>query len=184
MIESEEAVTTISAENKNKNRDVKKVYPPYIKSLLTKKVILTITEIGKNIKQNLEDKIVSLMEGKCIEEGFIRPNSVRVVSYSCGIINTENIEFQTVFECYVCHPVEGMEVICTVKTITKAGIHAEYIDTNDVVPIVVFVAREHHFNDKFFASVKESAKIKVRVVGIRYELNDLQICVIGKLLQD
>jgi DNA-directed RNA polymerase subunit E'/Rpb7 len=184
MAESEEAVIRLPANDKNKKRDVKKVYPPYIKSLLTKKVVLAITEVGKNIKQNLEDKIVSVMEGKCIEEGFIRPNSVRVISYSCGIINTENIEFQTVFECYVCHPVEGMEILCTVKTITKAGIHAEYIDVNDVVPIVVFVAREHHFNDRFFADVKESSKIKIRVIGIRYELNDTQICVIGKLLQE
>lgn len=162
----------------------KKIYPPYIKSLLTKKVILHITEVGKNIKQNLEDKIVYMVEGKCIEEGFIRPNSVRIISYSCGIINTENIEYQAVFECFICHPVEGMEIICNVKTITKAGIHAEYTDTNDVIPIVIFIARDHHYNDKYFGSIKESTKIKARVIGIRYELNDPQICVIGKLLQE
>ena len=172
------------ADNMLKKRDPKKIYPPYIKSLLTKKIILKITEIGKNIKQNLEDKIVSIVEGKCIEEGFIRPSSVRIISYSCGLINTENTEFQTVFECFVCHPVEGMEIVCTVKTVTKAGIHAEYIDVNEVIPIVVFIAREHHYNDKFFATIKESSKIRIRVIGIRYELNDLQICVIGKLLQE
>ena len=77
-----------------------------------------------------------------------------------------------------------MEIVCTVKTVTKAGIHAEYIDVNEVIPIVVFIAREHHYNDKFFATIKESSKIRIRVIGIRYELNDLQICVIGKLLQE
>ena len=160
----------------------KKIYPPFTKSLLTKKVILHITEIGKNIKQNLENKIVSMVEGKCIEEGYIKPQSVMIISYSSGNINTENIEFQTVFECFVCHPVEGMEITCITKTITKAGIHAQYIDSNGVIPLVIFVARDHHFNDKYFSTIKENAKINIRVIGIRYELNDTHICVIGELL--
>ena len=71
-----------------KTSDVRKIFPPYIKSLLTKKISLHITEIGKNIKQNLEHKIISMVEGKCIEEGFIRPSSVKIQTYSCGIVNS------------------------------------------------------------------------------------------------
>lgn len=160
----------------------RKIYPPYIKSILTKKVTLHINEIGSNLVRNIEEKIASTIEGKCIEEGFIRPNTVKIVNYSCGIINMENIVFQVVFECFICHPVEGMELTCTIKAITKAGIHAEYIDTNNVVPIVAFVARDHHYSDKYFNSVKDGAKITVRIIGCRYELHDQQICVIAKLL--
>ena len=141
-----------------------------------------INEVDVYIQKNLEDKIVAMVEGKCIEEGFIKPSSVRIVSYSSGNVNTQYIEFQTVFECFVCHPVEGMEILCNTKTITKAGIHAQYEDSNGVVPLVIFVARDHHYNDKYFGSIKENAKIKVRVIGIRYELNDPHICVIGELI--
>ena len=160
-----------------------KVYGVYIDSLLTKKVILSITEIGKNIKENLQRKLSDSMEGKCIEEGFIRPGSVRIETYSSGLVNTENIEFQTVFTCKICHPVEGMLIECTSKTITKAGIHAQVID-RDIVPVTVFVARDHHNMDRYFQSIKEDTKILVKVIGIRYELNDPYICVLAKLLKE
>ncbi len=158
-----------------------KIYGVYTDSLLTKKVILNITEIGKNIKENLQKKLANTMEGKCIEEGFIRPDSIRIMSYSNGIINTEYIEFQTIFTCKMCHPVEGMLIECQSKTITKAGIHAEVIE-NEIVPVTIFVARDHHNMDRNFQSVKENMTIYVKVIGIRYELNDPYICVIGKLV--
>ena len=162
------------------NRE-RKLYGVYIRSILNQKVLLSITEIGKNVKQNLEQKIISKNEGRCISEGFIRPNSVRIISYSSGLINSEYVEFQTVFECMVCHPVEGQKIECTVKTVTKAGIHAEVI-TDDIVPVVVFVARDHHNTNKYFNAIKENAKITVSVIGVRFELNDPYICVIGQLI--
>lgn len=166
---------------KDKKKD--KIYGVYIKSVLTKKVVLSITEIGKNIKQNLEKKIVSQTEGRCIAEGFIRPNSVRVISYSAGIVNMDKVEFHTIFECMICHPVDGMLIECRVKTITKAGIQAHVIDKDEVIPVVVFLARDHHTNDRSFGDIKEGTQIVVRVIGTTYELNDPHIYVIGKLVQ-
>ena len=161
-----------------------KIYGVYIKSLLTKKVIVNINEIGKNVKQILENKVTTVLEGKCIAEGFIKPNSVKIISYSSGNVNGENIEYIVVFDCMVCHPVEGMLIECTSKTITKAGIHAQVIDVNDVIPLTIFIARDHHNNDYHFNSIKENMKIMVKVIGIRYELNDPYICAIGKLVQE
>ena len=169
---------------KRVNNEKSKIYGVYIKSLLTQKVILSINEIGKNTKQNLEKKIPAKIEGKCIEQGFIRPNSVAVKSYSSGLINTANVEFQVVFECNICHPVEGMLIECDVKTVTKAGIHAVVKTDEDVIPVTVFVARDHNYNDSYFGTIKENMKIITRVIGIRYELNDPFICVIGKLVQN
>lgn len=160
-----------------------KIFGVYIKSILTKKTILSITEIGSNTKKILEDKITSGVEGKCIAEGFIRPGSVRIISYSSGVVNADNVEFQTVFECMICHPVEGMKIECTSKTITKAGIHAQVVDMNDVIPVTVFIARDHHNTDKHFNTIKENMDIVVKVIGIRYELNDPYICVIGQLVE-
>lgn len=169
-------------EQQNKNKE--KIYGVYIKSLLTKKVIVNINEIGKNIKQILENKITSVLEGKCIAEGFIRPNSVKIVSYSSGNVNGDNIEYIVVFDCMICHPVEGMLIECTSKTITKAGIHAQVIDKNNVIPLTVFIARDHHNKDNYFNSIKENMQIIVKVIGIRYELNDPYICAIGKLVKE
>jgi DNA-directed RNA polymerase subunit E'/Rpb7 len=165
------------------NKDSRQIYGVYIQSILTMKVVLSITEIGKNVKQNLERIISKNTEGKCIAEGFIRPGSVKVIRYSSGNINNEKVEFQTVFECMVCHPVEGMLIECDIKTVTKAGIHAEVSDNTGAIPITVFVARDHHFTDRHFAELKENMKVTVRVIGVRFELNDPYICVIGKYVE-
>ena len=169
--------------NDQRKTNQAKVYGPYLLSMLTMKVSLSINEVGKNIKQNLERKISKKTEGRCIAEGYIKPSSVSVISYSNGIVNNEQIEFQTVYECMVCYPVEGMHVECQTKTITKAGIHAEVVDETGIVPITVFIARDHHFVDKYFATIGENTQILVKVIGVRFELNDPYICVIGKLLE-
>ena len=167
---------------RGKQEEKGKVYGVYIDSMLTKKVILSIVEIGRNVKENIQKKISVQMEGKCIEEGFVRPGSIRIVKYSSGLINTEHIEFQVVFSCKICHPVEGMIIESQTKTITKAGIHAEVLD-GEIVPVTIFVARDHHNMDRHFQTIKENTTIYIKVIGIRYELNDPYICVIGKLLE-
>ena len=177
--------TTIRSDNIKTVKSMKgepKIYGVYMNSLLTQKVILSITEIGKNIKQNLEQKIIFKNEGRCISQGFIRPNSVKIVSYSSGLIQSENIEFQAVFECMICNPVEGMIIECTVKTVTKAGIHAEVITENEIVPVTAFIAKDHYATNAYFNSVKENDSISVKVIGSRFELNDPYVCVIGQLL--
>jgi DNA-directed RNA polymerase subunit E'/Rpb7 len=168
-------------ENPKTAVDQRKIYGVYNKSVLDTKVILSVTEIGKNIKANLESKIVSKIGGKCITEGYIKPGSIHIINYSSGSINGDIIEYHVLFECMVCLPVEGMLIECTSKTITKAGIHAQVIDEDDNMPVTVFVARDHHHIDDRFLSVKENTKITVRVIGIRYELNDNYICAIANL---
>lgn len=168
----------------NKAMDKKtdsKVYGVYLKSLLSCKVSLGINEVGSNLKQNLEKKLSSKIENKCSAEGFIKPNSVSVISYSAGTVNSANIDFQVVYECMICNPVEGMLIECTVKTITKAGIRGEVIEEGGTLPVTVFVARDHNYNDSRFHDIKENSKILTKVIGVRYELNDPCVCVISKL---
>jgi DNA-directed RNA polymerase subunit E'/Rpb7 len=142
---------------------------------------MKIREVGRNTKANIERKIVEKVEGKCIPEGYIRPDSVRIISYSSGIINQENIEFQVVFECLVCNPVEGMKVDCVIRTITKAGIHAEVITEKGYIPLKIFVARDHNYSNPLFSQVKEGATVKVKIIGKRFELNDPYIVAIASL---
>ena len=160
----------------------KNVYGVFHRSSLQKKVILKITEIGKTLKQNLERKIIKQVEGKCIAEGYIRPNSVRIVNYSSGNINGEFVEYTVVYECMVCYPTEGMIVECTVKTITKAGIHAEVVAEEGIVPLTVFIIRDHNYTNKLFPQIKENMKINARIVGTRFEINDTNICAIATLV--
>ena len=159
-------------------------YGVYIRSILQMKIALSITEIGRNVTQNLENMIRMKTEGKCIAEGFIRPNSVRVLTYSSGLIKDDHVEFCTTYECMVCYPVKDMMVSCTVSEVTKAGIHAYVKDVDsDNVPITVFVARDHHSTSKYFNSIKENALIDARIIGVRFELNDPSITTIAAIVE-
>jgi len=154
----------------------------YINTTLTTKIPLHITEVGQTVQKNLEEALNERIANKCIEEGYIRPNSIKIHTYSAGTIRQEFVDFHVVFQCQVSSPVEGQVLECTVKTITKAGIHAQCVDNEGNVPITVFVARDHHHHSQEFQHVKDGDNVRVSVIGTRYELNDSYICVIAKLI--
>jgi len=132
----------------------------------------------------LKKSIAFNYEGKCLVEGFIKPNSSKIITYSSGLIERGNlISFEIVFECDICFPVEGTKINCVAKNITKAGIRAE--SAFDMPsPIIVFIARDHHYNMAEFGTIKEDDKITVRIIGQRFELNDKFISIIGELVKE
>jgi DNA-directed RNA polymerase subunit E'/Rpb7 len=153
----------------------------YLNSILTTTLQLHITQIGNRIKQNLETKLRYKIANKCIEEGFVSPNGIEIIQYSSGQITSDYIKYHVVYSCWIAHPIDGMTIECSVKTITKAGIHAQVIDKRGNIPVTVFVARDHNHMDPMFSEVKEGEQIMVEVIGTRYELNDPYICAIGNL---
>lgn len=106
----------------------------YSRSIIDRKVTLPITAIGKNLKQVIEEYISFHFEGKCVVEGFIKPDSTNLITYSSGTIKRGNhVSFDVVFECELCFPVEGTIIACLAKTNTKAGITAESVGENQVL---------------------------------------------------
>lgn len=160
----------------------KNEYSVYARNMISMKVHLKMSEVGDSTKLNLERKIVQRTEGKCIPEGYVRPDSVKITTYSSGVIKMNLVEFQVVFECLICNPVEGQTVECTTKSITKAGIHAEVMTDRKFVPMKIFVARDHNYANRMFGDVKEEETIRVRIIGKRFELNDPYIVAIASLM--
>ena len=124
----------------------------YMQNILTRKVKLPFTSVGSNLVENISQDLSNRIEGKCVQEGFIKRNSIRIVNYSAGIITGKFVTFTVVFECLVCRPVEGMKFKTLIKNITKAGIRCETME--DPSPVVVFIARDHHFKSKEFSQLK------------------------------
>lgn len=151
----------------------------FIQTILSKNVTLPFIMVDQNIKQTLKNFLQENFEGKCNIDGYIKKDSVNILSYSSGVLKSNSIEFNVLFECNICHPVEGMIINCIVKDITKAGIRAEL--PNDDKTLVIFVARDHHYHSQLFSSIKVDELIKVKVLGQRYELNDKFISVIAEL---
>jgi DNA-directed RNA polymerase subunit E'/Rpb7 len=155
---------------------------PFSTSLLNYKAFLSFNEVGNNIQTNLQKKIEYQVEGRCIAEGLVVPNSISIISYSAGKVNNQYIEFDVVYKCNICLPVEGMIIECIVKTITKAGIHAEYIYNNKSL-VTVFITRDDNYENKTFSKITNSGtKINAMVTGVIFELNDTTISVTAELM--
>ena len=83
-----------------KRRREAKLQSVYSRCLISRKIVLSINTIGKNLKETIEENIKTNFEGKCVVEGYIKPNSSVILSYSSGIIQGGNkILFEVVFEC-------------------------------------------------------------------------------------
>jgi len=162
----------------------KKLTDIYSDALLTRVIEIPMNAVGSGIKEKLEKKLRSMIEGKCISEGFVKPRSIKVLTYSSGKIYDGNkIHFETTFEVKICLPVEGMLMECVAKNITKAGIRSEVVSDESESPVVIFVARDHHYSSDYFSSIKENDSIKIRVIGQRFELNDKYISIIAELIE-
>ena len=161
---------------------VKKLAGIYMQNVITRKIQLNIGEVGSNIKYNIEKKLQANLEGRCTVEGFIKPDSISLHTYSSGLISGSNVVFDVVFGCLICRPVQGMKIPrCVVKNNTKAGIRAE--TKEKISPVVVFISRDHHHRDQYFNDLKEGDEISIKVIGQRFELNDKFVSVIGELMK-
>jgi len=156
----------------------------YTNALLEMNVLLFPQHIGSSkTKENLKQTIMHFVEGKCISEGYVKPNTVTIKNYSCGNVKGDKVEFCVIFECKICNPAEGTWINkCKVKSVTKAGIHANAYDDRNNVPVTVFVIRDHFADNSYYNTIKEEDEIDVKVIGSRFELNDSCIEVIGNLM--
>lgn len=165
-----------------KRRD--KLQSIYSRCLLTRKIVLPINIIGKSLDDVIESYIRDNFEGKCVVEGYVKPNSSKIIKYSSGVIDRGNkVIFEVVFECDICLPVEGMLIQCSVKNVVKAGVRAEVV--NEVPsPVVMFVAKDHHYNIQQFNDIQVGDIINIRVIGQKFELNNKYVSAIGELVKE
>lgn len=152
----------------------------YSKVMLSDKLEINFKNINSQIYNTLEKIIKKKVEGICIDEGFVKIGSVNLISYSSGELYANKVIIDVVYECLVANTVESMTFDCIVKSITKVGIRAEINES--VSPFVIFIARDHHFDNELFSKINENDIINVRVLGQRYELNNKFISVIAELV--
>jgi hypothetical protein len=161
-----------------KPREYRSVYSP---CQITKQITLPITGIGKTLHQTIESNLSRMLSGKCVVEGYVKPNTIRLITFSSGIIKGENVIFEALFNCEVCFPVAGMNMNCIAKNITKAGITAESADESPS-PFKLHVAKDHFYVSDYFNSIQEGDKFVARVIASRFELNDKFVSVIAELV--
>lgn len=159
----------------------------YTKQIINEKITLKFSDVNSDLENTILEKVKTKIEGKCINHGYVKTNSIKLITYSCGELFSDSIIFDLVIECLISCPFESMILKCKVVSTTKVGIkckiHDEDIyDSNN--PYLIFVARDHNYNNTKFANINIEDIIYVRVIGHRFELNDTFISVIAELVEE
>ena len=149
------------------------VYQP---AVLSRDVTLQMNEIGGDVTELMKSSMKQF-EGKCSEEGYIKRDSIEIVRFSYGVIKGSSVKFHVVFKCDLANPVAGQKIKCIVENNTKAGVKAR-LDSREN-PFIIFLSRDHHYQNPAFSELKERDSITISVLGQRYDIYDKQIAIIG-----
>jgi hypothetical protein len=151
----------------------------YVESILKESLSVPFADAGRNMEHYFKSYAEEHLEGRCWKEGFVRPKSSKVISYTAGLLNGTSIDYSVLYRVEVCYPYEQMEVECIVRQVNKVGICATIRESQN--PMMVYVTREH--NQKLnMESYKIGQKVKVRVLGHRYEPGDPCLNVMAEML--
>tara|TARA_B100001057_G_C22856511_1_gene952866 strand:+ start:3163 stop:3807 length:645 start_codon:yes stop_codon:yes gene_type:complete len=140
--------------------------------------------INNSINRTILKKIKNDIEGKCIKNGFVRKNSVKLIKRSLGETLTSQFNGSVIYHVEylvdLCNPLEGASIECEVLNINKMGVLAGIQGDIDS-PLNILLARQHHINNQDFEDIRENDLITIRVLGKRFEYGDNQISIIGLL---
>jgi DNA-directed RNA polymerase subunit E'/Rpb7 len=151
----------------------------YFNCLLTKKIVVEAKYLNENIDEYINNYLKKKIEGKCIDEGHVQQDSVKILKKSVGMLLgsrfTGDVTYEIFYTANVCNPIIGNVVDCKVKFINKLGI----LGYNG--PITIIVGKQFQLNDNTLSKIKENDVIKVEVIAKKFSLNDNQIKIIAKL---
>ena len=161
--------------------EIEKPTTLFVTSILSKTVSMPITEVGKNLKEVLRNKVAELVEAKCIVEGYVKQHSVQILSFSCGLVHANNAMFNVSYSCEVFLPCAGMvlEQCVITEILESAGIELKSNQSPNI--FVVYVYQDHNFDDKEFKGrVGDTAA--VHVMDYRFEIYDEHITIMGEIV--
>ena len=141
-------------------------------------------DLNSNLNKKIIKKIKLDVEGKCIKNGYVKKNSVKLIKRSLGQSLTShfngNVIFHVEYLVDLCNPLEGATIECSVINSNKMGILAGMVGVEES-PLNILLAKQHHIDNAEFEDLRERDIIKIRVLGKRYEFGDSQITIIGLL---
>ena len=154
----------------------------FFNSMIKQRVIVQAKYLNSHINQYLLDYLKHRFEGKCVSEGYIQQDSIEIIEKSIGYINGSrfmgDVNYDILFKANICNPMINNIIECEVKFINKLGLLCKN------GPITIIVGRQFHFNPNLLDNIQVGELIKVSVIDKKFSLNDRQIEVTAKLIEE
>jgi DNA-directed RNA polymerase subunit E'/Rpb7 len=136
---------------------------------------LECKDIGVDIDKNLQQSLVNKMSGKCIEIGYIKPNSIKLRKKTIGLVRSAHfngkVTYKVSYEADVYIPTYNSTVTAKIKANNNAGILAV------ADPMQIIVAKKGSNLDKY----KVDDIIRIKLIQFKFESN--YILAVGELVE-
>ena len=162
----------------------------YFNSLLKEKIFIPpqCLKSKKKIRESIETILREKIEGKCIHEGYVMPNTIEIVKYEKlevvkNILSIGALKTVVHYTANICNPSVGNIIECNVKNIKfvhKLGL------LGFMGPITIIVGREFHEGEilEQLLNIKVNDVIRVEIIAKQFSLNSTEIKVIARLWSD
>ena len=151
----------------------------YFYTQIKKRISLNPRYLDENFPAYIEKILKNNVEGRCIKEGYVVPNTVVILKRSIGNMNNNqfngNITFDITIGAKVCNIPVNSVIKASVKKINKLGILAE------LGPLMIIVPKEIHQDKEPFSKINIGDEIDLLIIGKTFHLNSKIISIYAKL---
>jgi DNA-directed RNA polymerase subunit E'/Rpb7 len=148
-----------------------------------KKISITPSDFNEvkstqSVEALLLRKAQQSVEGKCSEQGYVLPGSVKLISRSMGYFESARFTGDAIYyvklEARIIYPVDGIKIAGEVTRKNKMGLYVNY---NDAIHIQV--PRDLHLGSQEYDQVEVGDHILVELKRSKFAINDAYILASG-----
>jgi DNA-directed RNA polymerase subunit E'/Rpb7 len=120
------------------------------------------------------------LEGHCSPQGFIKENTMKLLSRTLGRDKhgsfTGDFVFKCKVQCDVLYPAVGDLILTDVLKVNKMGAYVAFEDS-----LRILLPRDLHLGNEQFDNLKVGDKIRAKILKTRFQSHDLFIMAVGTL---
>jgi DNA-directed RNA polymerase subunit E'/Rpb7 len=169
----------------------------FITSVLYEKIKLPAHELHSAYKSKITSILKDKLSGKCTKHGLIKIGSIEVLKISLGNVEVQTFKgsanFIVKFRADVCNPLVGTVVLAKVQHLNSFGILCtcsyDYTDDDNnkhqhvVLEVIVPKQSMAVQSEVPINTLKPGQSVNIEVMGKKFQLNDIKISVIGRVVK-
>ena len=155
--------------------------PIYENKILSTTISIKPNELNTiNMPEIILSNLKNRVEGKCMSDGYVKPDSIVIISRSLGAMEnrdfTGGISYFIKYSALLCSPKEGQVIECIIDTYDDTNCVC-YVGDEATSPVEIYLFRDHYIGNPEYANLKKGNKILVKVLEVHIDFGTPKVLV-------